>query len=143
MTQTDKQAQCSEAVLDSTGWHRYPCSRKAKVEHEGKGYCTQHDPERVARKRGEQQARWRAEEDARQQGIRRIIAEGRACDGISTEALEAGVVADLLAALQAIVDKARGGANSGAFINCGYTLEGALHEIVIGAKAAIAKAKGG
>lgn len=37
-----------------------------------------------------------------QANARRIVAAVNACEGLSTEALEAGVVADLLAALEAV-----------------------------------------
>ena len=107
MTQTDKQAQCSERVHDAdTSWPRYhPCSRKGKVERDGKQYCTQHDPERVKARRAEQDAQWKAKYDARDKIYRRRAAEKHACEGISTKALEHGVVAELLAVLAIVAAK--------------------------------------
>ncbi len=42
--------------------------------------------------------------DRRKANARRIVAAVNACEGISTEALEDGVVADLLAACKAVLD---------------------------------------
>ncbi|KKK46706.1 hypothetical protein LCGC14_3162570 [marine sediment metagenome] len=38
-----------------------PCSRKAKVFRDGKGFCGLHDPEVVAARRAKQYAKWEAE----------------------------------------------------------------------------------
>lgn len=50
-------AQCAERVYGAWGVGR-PCKHKAKVERNGKSYCTQHDPERVARIHAEKIAAW-------------------------------------------------------------------------------------
>lgn len=100
MTQTDTQAHCSAQAYHGQGGGWYACSRKAKLERDGKSYCTQHDPERVAAKNAEKRARWKTEDAARQKTSRRRAAETYACEGISTEALEAGVVAEMLEALE-------------------------------------------
>ncbi len=42
---TGQGTKCSEMVTDFTGFHRTRCSRTAKVDRDGKGYCRQHDPE--------------------------------------------------------------------------------------------------
>ena len=60
MTQTDKQAQCSEQAYHGTGGGWDACSRKGKVERDGKAYCTQHDPERVAERRTARDVKWKA-----------------------------------------------------------------------------------
>jgi len=43
-------------------WHDYyfnkTCSRKGKVQVDGKWYCGQHDPNAVAKKNAERQAKW-------------------------------------------------------------------------------------
>lgn len=58
---------CSEKVHHRTGsfgfGRMYPCKRKATVERDGQPYCTQHDPERVAREREAQMARWERERE--------------------------------------------------------------------------------
>jgi hypothetical protein len=46
--------QCKERVTDTTGWHRYRCSRKAVRD----GYCNQHHPDTVAARRAKLSARW-------------------------------------------------------------------------------------
>lgn len=40
--------QCRKMILGGWGPKPYQCSRKWKVERDGKRYCTQHDPEKVA-----------------------------------------------------------------------------------------------
>ncbi len=52
--------QCSAEVRDSGGWHYYPCGNKAKMQHEGKGYCGVHDPVKREVKRKAQSAKWSA-----------------------------------------------------------------------------------
>ena len=54
---------CSQKMF--ADWHRSQCSRNAKVERNGRWYCTQHDPERVAAKNEERDERWAAEREAR------------------------------------------------------------------------------
>lgn len=97
MTQTDKQARCAHSIWE--GYHDRQCSRKPRV---GEKYCTQHDPEHIKAKRAERDAAWKLRFDAdralRQENQRRRKAEAKACVGLNTEALEAGLVADLLAA---------------------------------------------
>ena len=42
------QQMCSETVMDRTRWaSSRPCGKTAKVERDGKPYCTVHDPERA------------------------------------------------------------------------------------------------
>ena len=47
---------CKEDVFN--GFHSYPCARKAKVD----GYCIQHHPATIAKRRAERDAKW-AEQD--------------------------------------------------------------------------------
>lgn len=49
---------CSERLFDGSGWGMRNCSRPPTVVRDGKPYCAQHDPERVARLRAEQEAKW-------------------------------------------------------------------------------------
>lgn len=61
---------CSAQAWHKMGrWGKWnPCSRNAKVERDGKPYCTQHDPERIARLRKERMdaasARWERQDRA-------------------------------------------------------------------------------
>jgi hypothetical protein len=57
------------------GWlHKVQCSKAAKVERDGKHYCTIHDPEYKAAKDKERQAAWDAKwvrqvEDSERRGL--------------------------------------------------------------------------
>jgi hypothetical protein len=66
---------------------------------------------------------------------RRIVAAVNACAGIPTQALEQGVVAELLEVLQAIVETA----DTNPFVSIGYVIE---HGSGKNAGAALAKATG-
>lgn len=79
-------AQCSELVLH--GYSRYPCSRKTTIERDGKRWCWQHDPLKVAERDKERRARWKADDDVFRERGRRRGAEIKACEGIPTELLE-------------------------------------------------------
>ena len=84
---------CAEQVYHTITFHFRPCSRRGVIEHEGRWYCRQHGPAAV----GERRAKRRAEANARNQkwiaGRNRRYAEQSACTGLSTEALESGIVA--------------------------------------------------
>ena len=50
--------QCAASVYDSQGFGRYsPCQKPAKVERDGKWFCTIHDPEYIKAK----QIKWQAD----------------------------------------------------------------------------------
>ncbi len=106
MTQTDTQAQCSERVFHQMGfsgsWDQ--CARKAKIG----AYCTQHDPVRVKARRQASTDLYNAEAAERREIHRRRLAEANACKGLNTEALEQGVVAELLTALESLVNEGDG-----------------------------------
>ena len=54
-------SQCTAVTRDPTGWgHRYPCTYKAKMQHEGKGYCGIHDPVKKAAREAERKAKYDA-----------------------------------------------------------------------------------
>ena len=90
-----KEQRCEEQIRSE--WSRLGakgCSHARKLEHEGLWYCGQHYPPTVAVKRAEAHAVWRARNVARMRPTaanRRRLAEQRACAGITTEALEAGL----------------------------------------------------
>ena len=97
------QGRCSESVADPDGWGFHPCSKPVRVERGGKPYCTSHDPEKVKARRDAAPARWDAEWAATKEKRRRLKAEVAACADLSTEALESGVVKDMLEALEAVI----------------------------------------
>ena len=50
---------CSGMIRDPSGWGRhYPCSRNAKVQEEGKGWCGTHTPSKVAERKTANEARF-------------------------------------------------------------------------------------
>lgn len=62
-------------------FHPYPCSRKGKVQREGKWYCAIHDPEAVktrdAERRNKWNADWKKKEEAwEREAILRELSEG-------------------------------------------------------------------
>jgi hypothetical protein len=63
-----KDAKCCHEI--ARGWGFTPCGKSAKTEHQGRLYCGIHDPVRVAAKRDELQAKWKAEGAARIQAMR-------------------------------------------------------------------------
>ena len=86
-------SQCSKMLFRD--YHSYPCSRSAKVERNGKGYCTQHDPVKVAEKIAERDAKWAEEVDkkiaeskARNEVWRWNKAATAFCAQVSAEELE-------------------------------------------------------
>lgn len=56
---------CSDMVQGDWG-RSYPCSKRGKVERDGKWYCMIHDPERVAARRAKQDAERKAKWEARE-----------------------------------------------------------------------------
>ena len=58
---------CSKNVYSSHSFRSYPCSWRATVEHDGKWWCWQHDPEAVetaeAKRRAKNDAEWAAKEE--------------------------------------------------------------------------------
>lgn len=52
--------QCCKKMWDRIG--SYPCSKPAKIERDGKWYCTVHDPERVKQKEAIRRAKWGVDE---------------------------------------------------------------------------------
>lgn len=52
---------CSATTPSQGGWHWGRCHKPAKVEREGRHYCSVHDPERQKQKRQEKYRQWDAE----------------------------------------------------------------------------------
>ncbi len=46
-----RELNCCEKVSGQGGWHMFQCEQKGTVEVDGKLYCWQHDPAKVAAKR--------------------------------------------------------------------------------------------
>lgn len=49
---------CCKRMYSPFSIRGIPCSRAGKVEHDGKWYCGAHSPERVAKRKEKQQAKW-------------------------------------------------------------------------------------
>jgi hypothetical protein len=62
----------------------FDCGRNAIVTRDGRSYCGVHDPDRLAIRRRANEARWRAENEARDT----IIAKEQAYHDIAVEALK-------------------------------------------------------
>ena len=92
-----KEQRCEKQMRSewATGGQRF-CTRARKLEHEGKWYCTQHHPPTVDARRGTRAEVLKAAMAIAVAEIeavhRRRAAEERACQGISTEDLETGIV---------------------------------------------------
>ncbi len=56
--------QCCAKVHDSYGVGFHPCSRKSRVDRDGKPYCLQHDPVVRKAKSDERMKAWQAKWDA-------------------------------------------------------------------------------
>ena len=77
---------CSETIMRD--FHSYPCSRKAAITRDGKGYCRQHDPVARKEKSDAAYAKWKTDAELR----RKVEAEKRHkinCHDDLVEALEA------------------------------------------------------
>ena len=90
-----KKERCCERV--QSNFNFYQCSNRASVMRDGKHYCGRHDPVAVAERKKKQFAKWDTKNNAVNEIYRRRAACVNACEGISTEALEAGIVKKLLA----------------------------------------------
>jgi len=90
--------QCSVRVYSGARWDfsGHQCSMAAKVERDGKWYCTKHDPVRIKAKREEECRKWDA----------RIEHEAQIRAAEAAEAAEqkrrAALYPDLLEALEAV-----------------------------------------
>ena len=61
-----KKERCPEqGIPDSTGWHYYQCSRRGTIDEDGKLWCFQHAPSAKRKRRGESDARYKADQDRR------------------------------------------------------------------------------
>ena len=80
--------QCSREVADSVSLHYYPCRRKAKVERDGKPYCTIHDPEYIKAKREKWNVEWEEKAKCWERSRARSDALDAATKGLTTEELQ-------------------------------------------------------
>ncbi len=89
------------------GWHGRiglaSCSNNGKYHEGGKWWCWHHQPSKIKAHEVAAQEKYDEESERNEQHWRRRQAERDACEGMPTEALEAGVVKDLLIACEAIV----------------------------------------
>ena len=91
---------CCETVRMPHSFSRYPCSRKGIIEAAGKFYCKQHSPAARKARADKVQAEYDAKWEKVKTNRRRRRAEVSACTGISTSALEAGAVRELVEAFK-------------------------------------------
>ena len=56
-----REGYCVKGVWGESGWRRHQCNFKVKVVRDGKGYCTIHDPVRVAEKQQERNEKYNAD----------------------------------------------------------------------------------
>lgn len=89
---------CVEVPTKDLFMHYHQCQRRAKVERNGKWYCAQHDPDRIAQRRREAQARFEAEWTEKRRARERQSAEQEACEGVPIEQLRPGLLKELLEA---------------------------------------------
>lgn len=98
--------QCSAKTYENHSF--YPCSRKGKIERDGKWYCKQHDPVEVERRAKESELRYQKESNALKESWDRQRAALAAVEGVSTEALNGGIIRDFIEALELIVNLSSG-----------------------------------
>ncbi len=89
---------CDARVPGSRGFI-HQCLRKGVVEDGGKFYCKQHSAAGKKAREDKFWAKYNSDTEKRDAIHRRRMAEVSACAGISTSALEAGAVKELVEAL--------------------------------------------
>lgn len=90
-----KSTPCAATVWRDS-WNDGGCGRVGTKNEDGQWWCYQHAPSAVNKRRKDQEQRWDEERAKRDAHYRREAAVRNACEGISTEALEAGVVKELV-----------------------------------------------
>lgn len=105
-----EQHDCAESVFHRLGYSGSwdECSRKGKIERDGKWWCRQHDPKRRARERDERTERDNAYWAGEKNRIYRHRVEEEACKGLSTEWLEQGGLQRLVEEAKATIKGERG-----------------------------------
>jgi len=96
---------CVGRVHDSTRWgsfHPRQCKHDGVVERDAKWYCKTHDPEEIKAKKADNIKKWNAKWDNEAAIARRRNAEYKACEGISTKALEEGVIQEMIEICKAL-----------------------------------------
>ena len=85
----DKDAKyCWAEVSDRMMWTHYSqCSRKAKYQEDGHGWCKQHLPSDIEKRRLQELSKWDEERAAREEMRERSDAMKNVCDGVSTDEL--------------------------------------------------------
>jgi hypothetical protein len=86
---------CEGRIKSEFGWAGTRCNKTASLEHEGKHYCKLHHPPTIAAKREAQNAKWRAQWEARDKAAERAHAAAKERDR------RAALFPELLEALQA------------------------------------------
>ena len=89
---------CCHKVFNGSGayrsFHPSQCTKTAKVEYEGKWYCSIHSPEGKAKRKARLQAKWDEERNQRerhymrqQERADRETAMTAFCEGVTTETI--------------------------------------------------------
>ena len=99
-TQQDQQPdqqRCSEKVANNERWvNVFPCRRKGVVEEDGKWWCKQHSPSAKKARREARSAKYQTGRDVQVARWNREAAVMKACEGVATEDLRPGMVAELV-----------------------------------------------
>lgn len=86
MKTTEPKHKCEKMVFSD--YRHCPCRNNASVEREGKWYCGIHDPEKIKKKREEQDKRWEEKYKERSEYFNRRAAEKYYCKNLDTKYLE-------------------------------------------------------
>ncbi len=102
MPEKDK-PKCSAVIFDH--YKNVGCPNPGKVQREGKWYCGTHDPVRLKIIRDANDAKHKAKWEIRGERWKRQAAEHQACQGVPTEDLRPGLLAELLAKAKDLLTK--------------------------------------
>lgn len=138
-----KEHGCAERVYAEGAVFGGDCAREGKHREGGKWWCWQHCPSKVKARRDARRQKWQDEDVLRdaldKKRWRRQAAECKACKGINTAALEAGVVKALVEACEAVLCR-----GIECLPGCGYKTTGACScraiNVLLNLRAALALA---
>jgi hypothetical protein len=99
MSETDDSPRCCGKSYDRY-YGATQCTKRGKVERDGKSYCGIHDPVAVKARKQVRDDAWKAKRDTEDKRTHayyaRRTAESAACRGVATEVLREGLVAELI-----------------------------------------------
>ena len=79
---------CNETIYAGMWAREVQCQRTAKVERDGRSYCTQHDPVRVKEKAEQKTKQWNEKYAQEKERWRRTRVVNAFCEGVDTDVLE-------------------------------------------------------